>query len=178
MKHDDTTIKEGIRNTFNQSAPHYDENLQFVLSAQKMASLAGCKCEDEAEVLDLSTGTGHIAIEIAGQFPKVMIDAVDLSEEMLAAAKSKSEEAGIDTITYHCQDVENLQLGDKRYDLITCGYGIFFYPNMDATFQKIFNRLSEGGQFIFSTFTEEAFEPYSKLLLEMLKEGYDLEFPK
>jgi ubiquinone/menaquinone biosynthesis C-methylase UbiE len=169
-------IKEGVKTTFDNVANQYDTNLQFILSAQKMVEMVELADENPA-ILDLSTGTGHIAIELAKKFPNALITAVDLSDTMLDIAREKTEAEGITTITYKQQDAENLDLGDRQFDLITCGYGLFFYPNMDGVFRDVCSRLGERGQLIFSSFTTHAFEPYSQIFLEMLEKDYDIAPP-
>lgn len=65
-----------------------------------------------------------------------------------------------------------------KFDLITCGYGLFFYPNMDRVFCDICTMLKESEKFIFSTFSEDAFQPYSKIFLEMLEKNYGIKLPQ
>lgn len=170
-------LKDGIKSTFDNVAKSYDENRQFIISAQKMVELIELD-GDELHILDLSTGTGNIAVELGKKFPNAKIYGIDISDEMLNIARSKTKEQGIDNITYHVQDVENLAFGDKKFDLITCGYGLFFYPNMDRAFCDVCGMLKEDGKFIFSTFSENAFQPYSKIFLEMLEENYGIKPPQ
>ncbi len=178
MKNETKTIKERIKNTFDEAALHYDTNEHFVRSAKQMGTLAVLTCKPDATILDLSTGTGHIAIEIATRLPNAVLHGVDISEQMLHVARQKSTAAGVHNVTYHCQDVEELELEESAFDLITCGYGLFFYPNLDATFCDIAKRVKSGGAFMFSTFTPDAFEPHSQLFLDMLKEDYDIYPPQ
>ncbi|MGD9968849.1 MAG: class I SAM-dependent methyltransferase [Sulfuricurvum sp.] len=177
MNHEEQTIKDTIKSTFDKVAKSYDTNLHFILSAQKMVELIHCET-NPLNILDLSTGTGHIAIELAKKFPDANIYGVDISDEMLSIARSKTKEQGIGNITYLAQDVENLDFDGMKFGLITCGYALFFYPNMDKVVSDISARLSDGGKFIFSTFTDQAFQPYSKLFLEMLERDYTIVPPK
>lgn len=177
MNNEDQTIKDNIKNTFDNVAKSYDRNQQFILSAKKMVDLIHSE-NDNLNILDLSTGTGHIAIELAKKFPKAKIYGVDISEEMLNIARLKTKEHGINNIIYLVQDVENLDFEDIKFDFITCGYGLFFYPNMEKVVSDISERLSDEGKFIFSTFTDQAFQPYSKIFLELLEQNYNIAPPK
>jgi len=169
-------IKDEIKTTFNDVAKNYDTNKQFQISAKKMVQLIDIS-DKNVNILDLSTGTGSIAIELGKKFPSANIIGVDISEEMLNIARAKTEEEGLKNIVYQLQDVENLKLDDMKFELITCGYGLFFYPDMDRVFLDVCSKLSSNGKFVFSTFNENAFQPYSKIFLDMLEKNYNIKSP-
>lgn len=170
-------IKEGIKNTFDDVAREYDTNRQFEISAQKMAELVECEKEN-ATILDLSTGTGSIAIELAKKFPKATIYGVDISAQMLGIAREKTDRQNIKNISYYLQDVENLEFDEVQFDIVTCGYGLFFILRWrkffvmfvvgSATVRNLYFRLSE----------KITFQPYSRIFLEMLEKNYNISVPK
>ena len=177
MSNEHEEIKKGIKNIFDNIATKYDINKQFEISAQKMISIIDEKY-DNLNILDLSTGTGTIAIKLAQIFPNSQIQGVDISNEMLNIAREKTKELGIKNIIYHQKDVEKLDFENIKFDIITCGYGLFFYPNIKDVFCDIFSQLQTSGKLIFSTFTSDAFEPYSKIFLDMLDNDYGIRPPK
>jgi len=176
MTEENEKIKEDIKSTFDEAAHKYDGNRQFVLSAKKMVELLHIE-DGDLKILDLSTGTGNIAIELAKRFPNATIYGVDISKEMLKVAQQKCDALGVTNIHYILGDVEKLDLEVEAFDLITCGYGLFFYPNMDEVFKTITKRIKRGGKFVFSTFTQNAFQPYSKIFLEMLETRHGIKPP-
>ena len=106
-------IKDGIKATFDNVANSYDENKQFVISAKKMVELIDIESK-EPYILDLSTGTGNIAIELGKKFSRAKIFGVDISEEMLRIAKQKTQEYNVENVTYKLQDAENLDFGNVK----------------------------------------------------------------
>lgn len=170
-------IKTDIKNTFDTVAKEYDGNKHFLISAKKMADLINFERED-VNILDLSTGTGNVAIELALKFPKAKIYGIDISDEMLKIAQAKTKELGVDNIAYLLQDAENIDFQGIRFDLVTCGYGLFFFPNMEKVVSDVFESLKDGGKFVFSTFTQQAFQPHSKIFLDMLEQNYNIAPPK
>ncbi|MCU7922786.1 MAG: class I SAM-dependent methyltransferase [Candidatus Thiodiazotropha sp. (ex Dulcina madagascariensis)] len=167
--------KKRIEATFNDVSRRYDENRFFAISASKMAELV--PPAERLKVLDLSTGTGAVAIEIACKHRDASIEAVDLSQGMLEIAKSKARNKGITNIGFRQDDVENIVYDNDTFDVVTCGYGLFFYPDMEATYQAICKAVRPGGMFIFSSFTETAFNPHAELFLRRLESDYKIEAP-
>ncbi len=169
------TFKKNIESTFNAVSNRYDENRFFAISAGKMAELIPLTVF--SNVLDVSTGTGFVAIEVAKKYRLANIEAIDLSIGMLKQAKKKAQEEDLDNITFkHC-DVDNIAYRDGFFDIVTCGYALFFYPDMEATYQALCRTIKPGGVFIFSSFTKDAFNPYADLFLKRLELNYQIETP-
>jgi ubiquinone/menaquinone biosynthesis C-methylase UbiE len=172
---DTKQYKQTIQTTFDKVSSRYDQNSFFGLSAKKMAELL--PTTDSMSILDLSTGTGSVAIEVASKLQDAKIEAIDLSREMLDIAANKAQQMNIENIRFTQCDVDSMQYQPATFDVITCGYAMFFYPDMEATYRTICNTVKPGGQLFFSSFTEEAFNPYAELLLERLNLNYDLSPP-
>ena len=170
-------IKDDIKNTFDNVAQKYDSNQQFIISARGTVEKINIDGKN-INILDLSSGTGNIAIELGKKFPDAKIYGVDISNEMLNIARRKTKEQNLKNISYQVQDVENLDFPDIKFDIITCGYGLFFYPNMDKVLCDVCTMLKDDGKFVFSTFNEDAFQPYSKIFLDMLEKNYGITYPE
>jgi len=168
-------MKQQIAVTFNDVAERYDGNLFFSRSAVRLVDHLAA--EENMAVLDLSTGTGIVATEIARRQSSAKIEALDLSEGMLAQARQKAQQQGLENIHFQQGDAENLPYADHSFDRISCGYGMFFYPDMELTFQKAFAKLKAGGRFVFSSFTADAFQPYAELFLQRIENEYQIETP-
>jgi len=168
-------IKKLIENTFNEVSTKYDTNLFFKITAEHMAKSFNSK--DNMSVLDVSTGTGTVIFELLNKHPHINIHAVDISKGMLDIAKNKALELNYDNIIFKHHDVEKLQYPNHHFDLITCGFGLFFYPNMSETFNTLCQMIKEDGKFIFSSFTKDAFAPYSELFFDRLENDYKMQRP-
>ena len=179
QNNEDQKIKDGINSTFDNVSKEYDNNKQFIISAKRVVEiLKENNIKNNSVILDLSTGTGNIAIEVAKQYPNSNIHGVDISEKMLDIAKEKIKAQNIKNITLYNQDAENLKLDYIIFDIVICGYGLFFYPNMETVFCDISKKIKKGGKFIFSTFTKDAFQPYSKTFLNFLENNYNIKSPQ
>jgi ubiquinone/menaquinone biosynthesis C-methylase UbiE len=171
----ETEYKKGIEANFDNVSRRYDENRFFAISAAKMADLV--PTADGLKVLDISTGTGAVAIEIASKYKRASIEAIDLSQGMLEIAKSKARVRNITNITFRQCDVDRLDYTDHTFDIVSCGYGLFFYPDMEATYQAICETIKPGGVFIFTSFTDAAFNPYAECFLQRLEKDHNVDPP-
>lgn len=73
-----------------------------------------------ADVLDLCTGCGCLAIMAADVFDKAQVDAVDLSPDALAVAKRNIADYQMDRRVNPVQSDLYADLPSKRYDIILC----------------------------------------------------------
>jgi ubiquinone/menaquinone biosynthesis C-methylase UbiE len=172
---DSRIFKQNIEVTFDGVSCRYDENLFFFIAAKKMTDFISA--QNVNNILDLSTGTGVVAIEVATQHRHANIEAIDLSQGMLNRAKKKAEDLGISNIRFKKCDVEDIRYAESTFDVVTCGYALFFYPEMEAAYRAICKTIRPGGKFIFSSFTDEAFNPYAELFLNRLESDYGIEAP-
>jgi len=169
--------KQHIQATFDLVAEHYESNRFFELSAKQLVKILQPIVKPNKKLLDITTGTGLVALTAAQAYPQLSIEAVDISAQMLAQAKLKAVQNGISNVNFRQADIEQLDYKKNSFDVISCGYGLFFLPNLVDSFKTLFSLLKEGGILIFSTFTQEAFAPYNQLFLERLKD-FDVKPPE
>jgi len=75
--------------------------------------------EPPARVADVACGTGWSSIAMARAYPRITVDACDLDEDSIAAARRHAQEAGLaDRVTFAVSDASDAATAD-RYDLVT-----------------------------------------------------------
>lgn len=104
----------------------------------------------ESRVLDVGTGRGLFSIWFAQQ--GCVVDAVDLSTEMLAIAETNAGQAAVaDRITFHQGDAESLIGFDEgAYDWVSCMQTFDHIPNLKKGVQTLSARVKPGGYFVFT----------------------------
>ena len=68
--------------------------------------------------MDLCTGTGTNAVNIAKRDNSVIIKGVDISKDMLVIAKSKAKKEKLNNIKFYEMDATNMRFKDKCFDKI------------------------------------------------------------
>lgn len=157
------------KTTFNEVANKYDKIPFFKISARHVGEIIQKhRGEDSLDILDVACGTGNVVLECASCMKDAIFDAVDISEGMLAKAKENASIKKLDNIDFHLKDVTKLDL-EKKYDVITCSYALFFLPDAHKVLQTLTGLLKTDAIVIFTSFLADAFEPSSEILLTLLK---------
>jgi tRNA (cmo5U34)-methyltransferase len=105
---------------------------------------------DANDVLDLGCGGGNYAVKIATLLPNVNCTLVDLSENMLLAARERVSKLISGEVTIIQGDYRNIELGEAAYDIITAGTTLHHLrgdEEWETVFRKIFKALKPGGSF-------------------------------
>ena len=155
-------FKNKITTIFDKVAKGYDNpSLRyFAFAADKMVDLAQLKPNEK--VLDIACGTGMVTLAAAQKIkPDGRVHAIDRSGEMLAMAEKNVGKHALNNVDYHNMDAEELAFRSNYFDVITCGFALFFLPEPLQALKQWLRVLKPGGRIIMSTFTKQAFQPYA-----------------
>ena len=95
------------------------------------------------EILDVACGTGDMCVELLKRGCEVT--GVDLSEEMLAIAKVKSERL---KVKVEIADAENLPFEDESFDGVTCAFGVRNFVHLEQGLSEMLRVLKPGGTMV------------------------------
>lgn len=143
--------KEQMRTMFNRIAPSYDR-LNHLLSFQidrlwRRRATRLVAANHPRTILDLATGTGDLAIDLARHIPSATICGLDLSEEMLAVARQKIRRAGLEQrVTVAEGDAEQLTAATAGFDAVTVGFGVRNFAHLEQCLAEMYRVLREGGE--------------------------------
>lgn len=130
----------------------YDKWLNLTLTFGEQYQILGRK------LLDIACGTGELSCRFARN--GFDVTAVDLSEDMLAVAKSKAEEEGL-SIPFYQQNMTELE-GLGQFDFITIFCDSLNYLSSEEevinTFKGVKQHLTEQGLFLFDVHSEYKME--------------------
>jgi ubiquinone/menaquinone biosynthesis C-methylase UbiE len=159
-----------IRKTFDTVAEGYDSRpLRFMSESAKHMpehlNLAG-----DEHILDVATGTGAVAIQLASHVPSGRVTGVDVSCEMLDRARHKAEAQQVPNVTFLEMDMQSLDFPDNHFDASVCGFGLFFVEDMKCQLSHIIEKTRIAGQIAISSFYEDSFHPLLDLFFNRVEQ--------
>lgn len=111
--------------------------------------IAGIPARESDFVLDLGTGTGIMALALAGRTTYAV--GLDNNPRMLAIAQEKAADLGVANVEFIHGDFEDLARSvDRRFDLVVANLAIHHATVPGKVFKNIYDLLPEGGRFAVS----------------------------
>ncbi len=99
-------------------------------------------------ILDVATGTADIAI-LLSQIKNCKIIGIDISKKMLAFGQKKIEQLYLnDKIKLETGDVESLKYSDNYFNVVTIGYGVRNFENLELGLMESNRVLKKNGTII------------------------------
>ncbi|KAB8331375.1 methyltransferase domain-containing protein [Scytonema tolypothrichoides VB-61278] len=136
--------KQQIADVYNRRSHNYDESEWHLRIAHRLVEYA--QISPGYDVLDIATGTGHVAIEVAqtvGSSGKVV--GVDISTQMLSHARRKVEALGLSNVELQLADAEALNFPANSFDRILCANAFPLMADMEATLRQWIGFLKPNG---------------------------------
>jgi demethylmenaquinone methyltransferase/2-methoxy-6-polyprenyl-1,4-benzoquinol methylase len=100
------------------------------------------------DILDIATGTADIALELS-KIKGSKITGLDISEKMLDVGRQKVTERNLENkVSLVSGDAENLSFSKNTFDLISIGFGVRNFQNLEKGLLESFRVLREGGTLI------------------------------
>lgn len=151
-KDSDSGKKEQVTQMFDTISGNYD-GLNRIISLgidtswrKKVVALVGEK--KPKKVLDVATGTGDLAIQMANMGVEKIVG-LDISPKMLDVGKNKIIAENLqEHIDMVVGDSENLPFKDNTFDAITVAFGVRNFENLDAGLKEIQRVLKPNGRFV------------------------------
>ena len=114
------------------------------------ASLESARLRPGMRVLDLASGVGDPALSIAEEVaPSGSVTATDLGPGMISLAEELARKKGLANIEFREASAESLPFPDESYDVLTCRFGIMFFPDLPRALRECFRVLKPGGRAVF-----------------------------
>ena len=140
-----------IKNIFESISSEYDfmnDLMTFKNHSKWKKEIAEiAKYSSPKKILDVATGTGDIAINLS-KIKGSKIEGVDVSGNMLKIARKKIDELKIDNIALKKCEAENLVFEDNHFDIVSIGYGVRNFSNLEKGLSESYRVLKRDGKLI------------------------------
>jgi len=101
-------------------------------------------------VLDLACGVGDPALSIAAEVaPSGRVTATDLGPGMMSLAEELARKKGLANIEFREANAESLPFADASFDVLSCRFGIMFFPDLAKALRECLRVLKPGGRAAF-----------------------------
>ncbi len=130
--------------------------------AVRVADAAGIAPDDA--VLDVACGTGVVAREAARRVgPGGTVTGLDIDPSMLAVAR------GIDpAIRWELGDAQALPFPDASFDVVTCQFGLMFFPDRILSIREMLRVVRPGGRIVVAVWSPLDTSPGYATLVRLL----------
>jgi len=164
----DEVRRHYVREMFARIAPRYDL-LNTILSLAlhhrwRQQVVRMLELTPIARVLDLCTGTGDLAIQLARHIgPAGEVVALDFCEPMLRRAREKAHQQGLNHIRYVQADALQLPFASATFDAVTMAFGLRNLIDKPMAFREMARVLKPGGRAAVLELTRPLFAPTRQL---------------
>jgi demethylmenaquinone methyltransferase/2-methoxy-6-polyprenyl-1,4-benzoquinol methylase len=151
---------------FDRIAGFYDR-MNAVMSAgldrswrRRAAELAALEPGDRA--LDVATGTGDLALELARAVnPGGEVVGVDFSERMLELARAKAQAQAVAQVRFETANALSLPFPDDSFDAATVGFGARNFSELERGLREMARVVRPGGRVVVLEITTPQRPPLS-----------------
>lgn len=151
--------KQQIAEMFDKIAFRYDFLNRFLSGGVdvywRKRAISGLRGLANADILDVATGTGDMAILLSRYLPQARITGVDISEGMLDVGRQKLTRMKLNgRITLQSGDSEALPFSDDCFDAITVAFGVRNFENLENGLKEMRRVLKPGGKLVVLEFSQ------------------------
>lgn len=142
----------GVKDIFGSITPHYDL-LNRILSARRDVAwrrfAVGRVPETTERILDVATGTGDLALDLASSMPHARVVGLDFVTQMMRVAEHKTTKARLNgRLTYVTGDATALPFPDSAFDCATIAFGLRNMPDRLTALREMARVVKPGGKVV------------------------------
>lgn len=114
--------------------------------------------------LDIGCGAGATSLALAAVRPDLTVTGIDISPELIDAARDRAERAGLSNLRFATADLEGPLPDLPPPDLICSRHGVMFTADPAALFARLRALVRPGAALVFSCFRAAAANPWASEL--------------
>lgn len=132
------------------------DKLEFEVVTERLLELAEVK--PGARVLDIATGIGEPALTAAARVgSEGRVVATDISPAMLAIARERAVEQGLQNVEFVETDAEQLEFPEEYFHAVLSRFGLMFLPDVGGVLRRVRRALVKDGRLAASLYPRSPF---------------------
>lgn len=132
---------ERVRRVWDRQAERFDREMAFWERILFEGDREWACAQARGDVLEIAVGTGR---NLAHYPTGIRLTAVDLSGEMLARARTRASELGLE-VDLRRADAQRLPFDDRSFDTVVCTFSLCSIPDDRAAVAEVARVLRPGG---------------------------------
>jgi ubiquinone/menaquinone biosynthesis C-methylase UbiE len=154
----------------------YDRYLVPLIFEPYALDLAGrVAARRPRRVLETAAGTGVLTRAMAARLPDVHIVATDLNQPMLDHAARRQ---AVGSVEWRPADALALPFEDRSFDVVTCQFGVMFFPDKVKGFSEARRVLKPSGRFLFNIWDRISENDFANVVTEAVAELFPDDPPR
>ena len=139
--------KKGFEKSFSEGVL-YNTQTQDEKHIETILNM--CNINQNTTVLDLGTGSGYLAFNMAKRYRDSKFTGLDIVEKTLEDNRKSASENGINNIDFVSYDGITFPFEDDKFDFVTTRYALHHFPDIKQTFSEVSRVTKKGGYFFIS----------------------------
>lgn len=136
---------DAVRNSYRRWAPVYDATFGAITGVGRRSAVEHLN-QRSGTVLEVGVGTG---LSLPMYRPHLLVTGVDYSSEMLAKARERVEEQGLDHVVgLHEMDARVLDFPDGSFDTVVAMYLVSVVPEPERVVAEMARVCRTGGEVV------------------------------
>lgn len=158
-----------VADTYNAAADHYDSLPFWQYYGDR--SVERARLQLGQTVLDVCSGTGASAIPAARAVgARGRVIGLDLAMALIEMARAKAAAESLAQVEFRQANFDQAYFRNSSFDAVLCVFGLFFFPDMRATLQKMWRLLPPAGRLVITTWGTDLFEPANTVFWDAVRE--------
>jgi ubiquinone/menaquinone biosynthesis C-methylase UbiE len=123
------------------------------------------KLKRAGQAVDIGCGPGHLVFDLARQMPRLRLTGIDMSDEVLAQAKSYAAQVGFgDRIRFKKGSAQDVPYPARSFDLVVSTLSLHHWHEPVAVLDEVARILRPGGAFLIFDLRRDMAAPFYILL--------------
>ncbi len=147
-----------VKSSYARWAPIYDRTFGAATTVGRRSAVDYINAQDGTEVLEVGIGTG---LALPHYRKNLRVTGVDFSDDMLAKARTKVQNLGLDHVkSLRQMDARTLDFPDNHFDTVAAMHIVSVVPEPERVMGEMARVCKPGGKIVITNhFAREAWRP-------------------